>query len=163
MSEVHISEKLRFIGRYILPPILVVIVVFLVIIWLFPTSSLTLEVFTLIYWSLSIVSFPLNYQVKRWTDYVVDHYGQQREKNPTMRKMYATKDFRERKVGLIGMCAALLAFYIFGIITRIFLPFLHFPPLLPLLLPSCFLAVVLYDFLSDFYALKIDLKPNHEA
>jgi hypothetical protein len=146
MSKVSIRENLRFVGRYILPPSLVVIAVFLVIVWVFPTSSLSIEVFTIIYWVFSTVPFLLNYQTKRWTDYVVNHYGLHREKNPTMRRMYATKNFREQKVGLIGMFVALLVFYIVGVNAQTVLPFL--------ILPSWFLAVILYDFLNDFYWIR---------
>lgn len=151
MSKVHISETHRFVVRVILPLVLVVIVLFLVTIWVFPTSGLTFEVFTLIYWIFSTVPFLLAYQTKRWTDYVVNHHGLQRERNPVMRKMYATKNFRERKVGLIGLFVGLLIFYIFslyivGINSRGFLPFLF--------APSVFLAIMLYDFLNDFYWIR---------
>jgi len=146
MNKVPVRENLRFIGRYILPPILVVIAVFLVVIWGIPSSSLSLEVFTIIYWIFSAVSFLLNHQTKKWTDYVVNHHGLRRERNPIMRKMYATKNFRERKIGLIGMFAILLVFYIMGVNAQAVLPFL--------ILPSLFLAVILYDFLNDFYWIR---------
>jgi hypothetical protein len=151
MSKMHISETLRFVGRHILPLTLVVILIFLITILIFPTFSLTFEEFTLIYWSFSIVSFPLNYQAKRWTEYIVKHYGPQMEKNPVMRKMYVEGDLRQYWIGWLGLYLYLLFYYIIVVNIQVFLPSLIAPLLL--------LAIVLYDFLNDFFRLR-ELRTN---
>lgn len=158
MSKMHISETLRFAGRYILPLILAVTIIFLVILLVFPTFSLTFKEFTFIYWSFSMVAFPLNYQTQRWTEYVIRHYGPQMEKNPVMRKMYVKGDLKEYWISWLGMYLFLFFLYIIGINAQIFLPFL--------IIPSWILAIILYDFLNDFLELrKIKNKltnPNYE-
>ena len=150
----HINETLRFVGRHILPLILVVEIIFLVTILVFPTFSLTFRDFTLIYWSFSIVSFPLNYQAKRWTEHIIKHYGPQKEKNPVMRKMYVEGDLRLYWIGWLGMYLFLLFYYIIAVNIQVFLPSLS--------APSCILAIVLYDFLNDFFRLR-ELKTNPET
>jgi hypothetical protein len=115
MSKMHISETLRFVGRHILPLILVVEIIFLVTILVFPTFSLTFKDFTLIYWSFSIVSFPLNYQAKRWTEHIIKHYGPQKEKNPVMRKMYIKGDLKAYWIAWLGIYLFLFFFYIIGV------------------------------------------------
>ena len=146
----HISEALKFVVRHILLPMLVVVLIFLFIIFTFPTFSLTFKGFTLIYWSFSIVSFPLNYQAQIWTEYVVKHYGPQMEKNPIMRKMYVKGDLKQYWISWLGMYLLLFFFYIIGVYAHS-LPFL--------ILPSWILAIILYDFLNDFYWLR-KLKTN---
>ena len=153
----HISETLEFAVRHILPPMLIVTLIFLIAILVFPTFRLTFREFTLIYWSFVIVSFLLNYQAKRWTDYVVRHYGPQKEKNPVVRKMYIERNFKQYWIGWLGMYFILLFFYIIGVKVQIFLP--------SLILPSWVLAIVLYDFLNDFLwirRLNQTRRPNHE-
>jgi hypothetical protein len=151
MSKMHISETLRFAGRYILPLTLVVAIIFFVTIYVFPTFRLTFREFTLIYWSFSIVSFLLNYQAMRWTEYVVKHYGPQKEKNPVMRKMFAKGDLKGYWIRWLGMYLPLFFVYIVGINAQAFLPFLIFP--------SWILAIFLYDFLNDFLRLR-EVKTN---
>jgi len=153
MSKVHISETLRFVGRHILPLTLVVAIIFLVTILVFPTFSLTFKDFTLIYWSFSIVSFPLNYQAKRWTEHIVKHYGPQKEKNPVMRRMYIKGDLKAYWIGWLYMYLFLFFCYIIGL-------YAHFLPIL--ISPLLVLAIVLYDFLNDFFRLR-ELKTNPET
>jgi len=154
MSKMHISETLRFVGRHILPLSLVVILIFLIIILVFPTFGLIFKDFTLIYWSFSIVSFPLNYQAKRWTEYIIKHYGPQKEKNPVMRKMYVKGDLRQYWIGWLGLYLYLLFYYIIVVNIQVFLP--------SLIAPSLLLAIVLYDFLNDFFRLR-ELRTNPET
>jgi hypothetical protein len=153
MNKMHISETPKFAVRLFLPPTLVVILIFLITILAFPTFSLTFEEFTLIYWSLSIVALPLNYKVMKWTAYVIEHYGLEKEKNPVMRKMYATKNFKERRIALIGIYIMLFIWYIIGVNAQVFFLFLILPP-------SWVLAIVLYDFLNDFLWLRKLKKTN---
>jgi len=141
----HVSETLRFAVRHILPPIFIVALIFYSIIFTFPTITLTLKDFTFIYWSFSIVSFPLNYQAQIWTEYVIKHYGPQMEKNPTMRKMYIKGDLKQYWISWLGMYLFLFFFYIIGVYAC---------SLLFLIIPSWILAIVLYDFLNDFYWLR---------
>jgi hypothetical protein len=148
------TETLRFALRFLLPVVLVVITTFLVIIIVFPTFRLTFGDFTFIYWGLSLVSFPLNYQARRWTDYIVNRYGPQMEKNPVMRKMYVKGDFRQYWISWLLNCVLFFFFYILAASTRIFF--------LSLVFPSCILAVVLYDFLNDSYWLRRSSKPTIE-
>jgi len=147
----HVSETLKFTVRHILPPMFFVTLIFLFIIFAFPTLSLTPKGFTLIYWSFSIVSFPLNYQAQIWTEYVIKHYGPQKEKNPVMRKMYVNGDLKEYWISWLGMYLFLFFYYIIAVNVQIFLP--------SLIIPSWILAVILYDFLNDFYWLR-KLKTN---
>lgn len=150
----HISETLRFVGRHILPLTLVVAIIFIVTPLVFPTFRLTFREFTLIYWSFSMVSFPLNYQAKRWTEYIVKHYGPQKEKNPVMRKMYIEGDLRLYWIGWLGLYLFLYFYYIIAVNIQVFLPSLS--------APSCILAIVLYDFLNDFFRLR-ELETNPET
>jgi len=148
------SETLRFVGRHILPPTLVVAIIFLVTILVSPTFSLTFRDFTLIYWSFSIVSFPLNYQAMRWTKYIIKHHGLQMEKNPVVRKMYVERDLRQYWIGWLGMYLFLLFYYIIVTSIQVFLS--------SLIIPSWVLVIVLHDFLNDFYWLR-KLKTNPET
>ena len=154
MSKVHISETLRFVGRHILPLTLVVAIIFLVTTLVFSTFSLTFKDFTLIYWSFSIVSSILDYQAIRWTKYVVKHYGLQKEKNPVMRKIFAKGDLKEYWIAWLGMYLFLLFYYVIVVNIQVFLP--------SLITPSWLLAIVLYDFLNDFFRLR-ELKTNPET
>jgi hypothetical protein len=148
------SETLRFVARYILSFMLVVVTIILIIILVFPAFSLTFKDFTLIYWGFSIASFLLNYQVKIWTKSVVKQYGPQKEKNPVMRKMYVKGDLKGYWIGWLIMYFSLFFVYIIGINVQVYLAFLIFP--------SWVLAFVLYDFLNDFLELrKIRNKPKN--
>jgi hypothetical protein len=69
MNKMRNNENLSFTVKVLLPLVLGVIVIFFVILSIFPTFGLTLEEFTFIYWLFSIVAFPTNYQCQRWTDY----------------------------------------------------------------------------------------------
>lgn len=151
----HISETFKFVVRHILLPMLIVTLIFLITILAFPTFSLTFEEFTLIYWSLSIVVLPLNYKAMKWTKYVIEHYGLKMEKNPVMRKIYATKNFKEYRNSLVGIYVLFFVFYIIGVNAQIFLP--------SLILPSWILAIVLYDFLNDFFWLRKLKKTNKKS
>lgn len=157
MSKMHISETLRFAVKHILPLTLVVAIIFFVTILVFPAFRLTFREFTLIYWGFIIVSSILNYQAMRWTEYVVKHYGLQKEKNPIVRKMFAKGDLKEYLISWLGMYLLLFLVYIIAINAQVLLPFLIFP--------SWLLAILLYDFLNDFYwlrKLKQTQKSNHE-
>jgi hypothetical protein len=154
MNKMRSTETLRFASRFLLPVVIIVIITFLVIIAIFPAFRLTFRDFTFIYWGFSLVSFPLNYQARRWTDYIVNRYGPQMEKNPVMRKMYVKGDLRQYWVSWLLMYVLLFFSYILAASTKILYLFLVFP--------SCILAVLLYDFLNDFYWLRRLSKPAIE-
>jgi hypothetical protein len=145
------NETLRFASKFVFPQTLIVVIIFFVIIYVFPTLRLAFREFTLIYWGFSIVSFLLNYQAIRWTKYVIKNYGLQKEKNPEMRKMFAKGDLKKYWIGWLGLYLLLFFFYIIGINAPTFLPFLIFP--------SWILVILLYDFLNDFYWVR-KLKTN---
>jgi len=156
MSKMHISETVRFAVRYILPVTLVVIIIFLTMIFAFPTFDLTSEEFTLIYWSFGVVSFLLNHQAKRWTEYVVKNHGAQMEKNPVMKKMFIKGDLKQYWISWLGIYLLLFFFYIIGVNVQVYLPFLIFP--------SQLLAITLYDFSNDFYWLRrLENKPKNQT
>lgn len=135
----HISETFRFGIRQIFLPLLVVVVILIIIALAFPTFGLTFKEFTLVYWILSIISFPLNYQAMRWTKYVVKHYGLQKEKNPVVKKMLARGDLKGYWISWLGMYLFIFPFFNnVGINAYVSLPFL--------ILPSWILAIVLYVF-----------------
>ena len=136
----HVSETLKFAVRHIFLPGFVVALIFLIIVLAFPTFSLTFEEFTITYWSLSIVVLPLNWKAMRWTKYIVEHYGLEKEKNPVMKRILATKNYRKYQTSLIGLYVFLFVFYILGVNRQVFL-----------IMPSWISAVILYDFLNDFY------------
>lgn len=154
MSKMHISETLRFAGKHVLPFTLIIAIVFFAIVLMFPTFRLSFREFTLIYWGFVIVSSILNYQAMRWTEYVVKHYGLQKEKNPVMREMLGKGDLKGYWIRLLGLYLLLFFFYIIGINAQVSLPFLIFP--------SWILAIFLYDFLNDFVRLR-ELKANRET
>jgi hypothetical protein len=146
MKKMYNSETLRFAGQFIFPQLLIVTIIFLGIILIFPSFRLTFGEFTLIYWSFSVVSSILNYQAIRWTKYVIKHHGLQMEKNPVMRKMLAKGDSKGYWIRWLGLYLILFFFYAIAVNARVFLPFLIFP--------SWILAIMLYDFLNDFYWLR---------
>jgi hypothetical protein len=119
-------------------------IIFFVAILIFP-FSLSLKDFTLIYWSLSIVAFPLNYQAHRWTQYAINHYGPQVEKNPVMRRMYIKGDSKVYWIVSLCMYIFLFSWYIIGVYTQ---------SLLFLIFPLLVIVIVLYDFLNDFLWLR---------
>jgi len=141
------SEKLKFAVRHVVPPATIVAVTSFFVFSYFP---LNFEGFALVYWSLSIVAFPLNYKAKRWTDYVIKHYGPQMEKNPVMREMYEKKNLKDYWIGWLGMYIILFIAYIGGVNARKFL----LSPNMPLIFPSAIFGIVLYDFLNDFLHLR---------
>jgi hypothetical protein len=143
----HISETHKFVVRFILPPTLIVVLIFLIIIPTFPNFRLGFREFTLIYWSFIIVSSILNHRAMKWTEYVVKHYGLQREKNPVVRKMFA-KERGLRQYWITWLCLYIVFFFVYflGVNVQVLLPFL--------ILPSWLLAIVLYDFLNDFYQIR---------
>jgi len=140
------SETLKFACMRILPLTIVIAIIFLVITLVFPLFRLTFKDFTLIYWSFTIVSFILDYQAKRWTKYVVKHYGLQEEENPVMREMLASEDSKQYWIVWLCICLLFFVLYIIGANARVYLPFLF--------APSWFLTIRLYDFLNDFPAVK---------
>jgi hypothetical protein len=142
------SETLKFVCRRILPLTIIIIIaiIFLVITLVFPIFRLTFMDFTLFYWSFTIVSFILDYQAKRWTKHVVKHYGLQKEENPVMREMLASKDSKQYWIICLCICFLFFVLYIIGVNARVYLPFLF--------APSWFLAIRIYDFLNDFLVVK---------
>jgi hypothetical protein len=147
----QIGETLRFIVKVIFPLILAVNVIFFVVISIFP-FSLSLTDFTLIYWGLSIVAFPLNYQAQRWTEYVIKNYGPQVEKNPIVRRMYIKGDLKLYWIAWICMYIFLFTCYALAVYTS---------NLVFLISPLLVIVIVLVDFLNDFYWLR-KLKTNPE-
>jgi hypothetical protein len=145
MIKMCVGETLKFTVKVILPLVLAVIVIFLVILYAFPTLSLTFEEFTIIYWSLSIVAFPLNYQAGRWTDYVTKRYGIQREMNPVMRNMLIKGNLKVHWIVWLGTYLLLYIWYIIAVYLKS-LVFLIFPLLV--------MALILYDFLNDFFVVR---------
>jgi hypothetical protein len=145
MSRMHTRENLRFAVRF-LPLVLIVITIFPIIHFAFPSLRLSFEEFTVIFWSLTVVSFILNYQAMRWSKYAVEHYGPQREKNPIMRKMFAKGDLKEYWITWLGAYLFLSFYYIFAVNARVFFP--------SLIVPSLLLAIFLLDFLNDFFWLR---------
>lgn len=150
----HISETIKFAVRPVILPMLVVTLIFLITILAFPTFSLTLGEFTLIYWSLSIVYLPLNYEVRKLTKYGIEHGLE--EKNPIMRKIYATRNFKEYQIILILIYVFFFVLYTIGIIPPILLHSILPSWILAVILifPSAALAIGLYDFLNDFLQLR---------
>jgi hypothetical protein len=149
MSKMHTSETLKFACRRILPLTIVIAIFFLVISPVFPTFRLTFKVFTLSYWILIIVSLTLNYQALRWTKYVVNHYGPQKEENPIMRDMFARKD--SKQYWIVWLCIWLSSFllYLIGAITALTQVYL-----LSLFASLFLLTITLYDFWNDFLVIK---------
>jgi len=141
------GKTLKFAVRHLVPPAMVAV---LISFFVFSYITLNLEEFTLVYWSLSIVAFPLNYKAKKWTDYVIKHYGPQMEKNPIMREMYEKRNLKDYWIAWLGMYIILFILYVCGVDARKFLPF----PNMPLIFPSALLGIALYDFLNDFLHLR---------
>jgi hypothetical protein len=146
MNEMRINETLRFTVKVILPIVIAVLIVFLVFLYvIFPAISLTLEEFTLVYWSLSAAAFPLDYQALRWTEYVIKRYGTEKEKNPVTRSMFIRGDLRAYWVACLGTYLFLLICYIMAVYSQ---------SLVFLITPLLVTAGILYDFLNDFYVIR---------
>lgn len=142
----RINETLKFTVKVILPIVIAVLVVFLVFLYvIFPSISLTLGEFTLVYWGLSAVAFPLDYQALKWTEYVIECYGTEKEKNPVTRSMFIKGDLRAYWVACLGTYLFLLVCYIMAVYSQ---------SLVFLITPLLVTASVLYDFLNDFYAIR---------
>lgn len=143
MTRIHVSETLKFAAMPIFLPFFVVALIFLIIVLGYPAFGLIFVEFTITCWCLSLAVLPLNYKAMRWTKHIVEHHGLDKEKNPVMRRILATKDYRKYWTSLMGLYVLLFVFYILGISHQILL-----------FVPSWILAVVLYDFLNDFYWLR---------
>jgi hypothetical protein len=142
----RINETLKFTIKVILPIVIGVLVVFLVFFYvIFPSISLTLEEFSLIYWGLSAVAFPLDYQALKWTEYVIERYGTEKEKNPVTRSMFIKGDLRAYWGACLGTYLFLLICYIMAVYSQ---------SLVFLITPLLVTASVLYDFLNDFYVTR---------
>jgi hypothetical protein len=142
----RINETLKFAVKVILPIVIAVLVVFLVFLYvIFPAVSLTLEEFTLVYWSLSVVAFPFNYQTRRWTEHVTKRYGTEKEKNPVMRKMFIKGDLKTYWVAWLGVYLFLFFYYIIALYTL---------NLIFLIDPLLITVIILCDFLNDFHVIR---------
>lgn len=89
------SENLKFANKRILPIISITVIITFAIYFVFPSFSLTFGVFTLVSCSLTMTSFILNYQARRWTLSVVKQYGVEKEENPVMRKMLTSGNSKQ--------------------------------------------------------------------
>lgn len=136
-----IGEVLKFYVK-LLPLAISVTVIFL---YLFPTFSLTLEEFSFIYWGISVIAFPINYKVQRWTEYAIKNYGAQVEENPIMRRMYIKGSLRLYWITWLCAYVFLSILYILAIYSR---------SLFYLIVPLLLIVSVLYDFFNDFYWLR---------
>jgi hypothetical protein len=142
----RINETLKFTVKVILPIVIAVTVIFLVLLYvIFPTASLTFEEFTLVYWSLSIAAFPINYQARRWTEYVTKRYGTEKEKNPVIRKILIKGDLKTYWVAWLGTYLFLFFYYIIAVYTL---------NLIFLIDPLLVTVIILCDFLNDFHVIR---------
>jgi hypothetical protein len=142
----RINETLKFAVKVILPIVIAAVAVFLVLIYVvFPAVSLTFEEFTIVYWSLSIVAFPLNYQARRWTEYVTKRYGSEREKNPVMRKMLIKGDSKTYSIAWLCVYLFLFFYYVIAVYTL---------NLIFLIDPLLVTVIILCDFLNDFHVIR---------
>ena len=139
----HINETFKFI-LIVLLLTFATATVFTFVILVFP-FSLSLQGFTLIYWILSIVAFPINYKAKTWTEYAIKNYGPQVEKNPIVRRMYIKGNLTLYWVTWVCTYIFLLFCYTIAIYTLNWVFLID-----PLLL----IVLVLFDFLNDFYQLR---------
>lgn len=150
MSKTRISEFFKLCIEFlrfcveIRFALISAVIIFLIILYFFP--NLTLWEFSLIYWGLSAIAFPINYKAHKWTEYAIKNYGLEVERNPVIRMIYAKKGSLSPYLTWPIVCTILLIPYILAIYTQNYLLFL----LLPLLL----IVSVLYDFFNDFCYLK---------